>query len=177
MFSLPAINNAGAARHISVFGGIDLRIAATSTDGLMSIWESAAAPGEGPPLHIHANEDELFYVLEGTFQFWCGEQSFIGAAGASAVLPRNVPHTYRNIGTTPGRLLAGAMPGGFEEFFLECERSGASDPATLAAIGAKYGLTFLPPAANTNEPPARHKVIASTHGLSAAERDSEITSG
>jgi mannose-6-phosphate isomerase-like protein (cupin superfamily) len=173
MFDQPAISVTGTARRISVFGGIDLRVPAAETGGIMSVWEALAAPDQGPPMHIHAMEDELFYVLEGTFQFWCGNETFTGGPGTTAVLPRNVMHTYKNIGKTTGRFLGAAMPGGFEEFFLEVERTGAMDPSMIAAIGAKYGLTFVPAAAANDDKPRR--AMASTDGLSHDEMS--VTSG
>lgn len=143
-FTFPALNMAGDARRINAFGGMDLRVAAADTGGQISIWESIAAPEQGPPMHVHTREDEMFYVLSGTFRFWCGDESFVGGPGTSMVLPRNVRHTYRNIGSTEGRILAAAIPGGFENFFLAVERTGANDPAVIDAIAAKYGLSFVP---------------------------------
>lgn len=157
-FTFPALNMAGDARRINAFGGMDLRIASAATNGRISIWESIAAPDQGPPMHVHTREDEMFYVLSGTFRFWCGEENFVGGPGTNMVLPRNVPHTYRNVGTTEGRILAAAIPGGFENFFLEVERSPAKDPATLDAIAASYGLSFVPNLAA--RPPAAPAVSA-----------------
>src|SRR5690606_36029208 len=143
-FTFPALNMAGDARRINAFGGMDLRIPSAATNGQISIWESIAGPDMGPPMHVHTREDEMFYVLSGTFRFWCGEETFVGGPGTNMVLPRNIPHTYKNVGTTEGRILAAAIFGGFENFFIEVESSPAKDPATLDAIAAKYGLSFVP---------------------------------
>lgn len=138
-----AISPAGEFRRVNAFGAIDLRIVAPATEGEMAVWESIVAPEAGPPLHIHAREDETFYVLSGLFQVWVGDRTVLTAAGATMFLPRGIPHTFRNIGKTDGRILCMATPGGFEEFFLEVERTGVSDPAGLDAIAARYGLTFV----------------------------------
>jgi hypothetical protein len=63
-------------------------------------------------------------------------------------LPRQVPHSFRCSGHTPGRLLVTLSPAGFEGFF---EEVGALSPQqqqvpTVIEIGQKYGLEFLPPA-------------------------------
>ena len=89
----------------------------------------------------------MFFVLAGTFQFICGDEQFIGGVGANVLLPRNVPHTYPNLGTTEGRLLVTVTPGGFEGFFVEIDRTRASEPAEIMAIAARFGLSFLPPRA------------------------------
>lgn len=174
MFIEPAFNPANSSRHIGVFGGINLRIPAAETGGLMSVWEGNAGPGEGPPLHVHTREDEMFYVLDGTFEFRCGDETFVGGPGTSAVLPRNVPHTFRNIGETAGRLICAAMPGGFEDFFLEVERSGIITMPGLAVIAERHGLTFLPDPVAAGR---RARQVASTEGLSRDEVFAEITSG
>jgi mannose-6-phosphate isomerase-like protein (cupin superfamily) len=172
-FNIPAISAADGARHIAVFGGIDLRIPAAETGGILSVWESVAAPDQGPPLHVHDREDELFYVLEGTFQFWCGSETFIGGPGTTAVLPRGVPHTYRNVCRTPGRFLGAAMPGGFEEFFLAVERAGAAaaDPDVLTSIAATHGVTFVPPKAANDDTPRRDALEA------ISDEEQLVTSG
>ena len=143
----PAISLPGDARRIVSAGTFDLRIHWSATNGAMSVWESLVAPEEGPPMHIHTAEDETFYVLDGTFRFWCGEESFEAGPGTVAVLPRGIPHTFKNTGGTTGKLLCVCTPGGFEEFFIELERDKVTDPATLAAIGERYGVRFIPPKA------------------------------
>ena len=176
MFLDPAFSASGEATRIDAFGGIDLRIPASETGGIISVWESIAAPGEGPPLHVHTREDEMFYILEGTFQIRCGEETFIGGPGMSCVLPRHVPHTYRNIGTAPGRLLGSAMPGGFENFFIEVARAGLVTMPGIAVVAARYGLSFVPDAiAPALERPLRS--VASAEGLSRDEVYAGIVSG
>lgn len=138
-----AISHAGEHRRVNAFGQMDLRIVSPATDGEMAVWESIVAPDAGPPLHVHTREDEFFYVLSGVFRFIVGDRVAVMSPGATMFLPRGIPHTFQNIGNTTGRLLAMATPGGFEEFFLEVERTGATDRAEVEAIGAKYGLTFL----------------------------------
>ncbi len=53
-------------------------------------------PGDQPPLHVHADEDEGFYVLSGSLTLWAGAAEPIRlAAGEYALAPHGVPHTYR----------------------------------------------------------------------------------
>jgi len=147
-----AISPAGDFRRVNAFGPIDLRIVSPATEGEMAVWESIVPPEAGPPLHIHTREDEFFYVLAGIFRFTVGERSVVGSPGATMFLPRGIPHTFRNIGTTTGRILGMATPGGFEQFFLEIERTGASDPDEVDAIAAKFGLLFVKDAATISPP-------------------------
>ena len=109
----PAISAAGTIRLSRVLGHHEIRVSADETAGALGIWEEAASPGEGPPLHIHHREDEMFFVLEGRFRFRCGDDVFDGGPGTTAVLPRGVPHTWQCLGTARGRMLVSVTPGGF----------------------------------------------------------------
>jgi len=64
-------------------------------------WMAEGTPiGDVPeliaPLHKHNNDDEAWYVLEGTLGFQIGEQQLVANAGQAVVVPRGVPHTYWN---------------------------------------------------------------------------------
>ena len=141
----PVIRLSGEGTPNRAFGERLIRIRANETAGRFALIEESVPPGWGPPLHVHAREDEFFQVLEGTFRFRCGNAVQEAGPGASAFLPRGVPHAFRNIGTGMGRLLVGLTPGGFEEFFEAVAREGAEDPAAAAVIAARYGLEFLGP--------------------------------
>jgi mannose-6-phosphate isomerase-like protein (cupin superfamily) len=87
----------------------------------VEIWERE---GSGPPRHVHAEHDEMWYVLEGRFRFALGDREFDAGPGDVVVGPRGVPHTFR-AETANSRLLDIYMPGGFERFFVQ-----AGTPAT-----------------------------------------------
>lgn len=142
-----AISLAGDARVSHVLGHHIVRISGDKTAGTMGVWEEVAEPGDSPPLHVHHREEEMFFVLEGRFRFWCGEESFEGGVGATAVLPRGVPHTWRNIGDGPGRMLISVAPGGFERFFLDLADLEEVTPPAIAALAERYGLEFVEPGA------------------------------
>ena len=125
-----------------------IRIHGRDTGGVVSAVESHDVPGGGPPPHIHLNEDETFQVLEGEYEWIVGEEKFVAGKGTTIFAPRGIPHTYRYIGTAPGRLMCVITPSGFEGFF---EEIGAMSPdqqqdiPRVMEIGSKYGLQFLPP--------------------------------
>jgi mannose-6-phosphate isomerase-like protein (cupin superfamily) len=144
-FTHPAISLAGSAERVDSISVVEIRIPTAATAGSMSVFESVVAPQSAPPMHIHAREDEFFYVLSGQFQFWCGDESFTGGPGTTALFPRGIAHTYKNIGSEDGRLLVTVTPGGFERFFVDVVAEKAMSPEALMAVGDRYGLTFLPP--------------------------------
>ena len=116
----PLVVAAGAGLSVeNPVGGI-LTFKATSdeTGGAVTALETIAAPGEGPPLHFHA-EDELIHTLEGVFRIKLGDALHELTPGTFVFIPSGTPHAWQNIGSRPGRFFATIMPGAtaFEEFF------------------------------------------------------------
>jgi quercetin dioxygenase-like cupin family protein len=107
-----------------VAGGDYVTYKATSaeTDGAYFCFEVRTMPGFGPPLHTHGFR-ELFYVLEGSYEFTFergGErETMVGGAGTSLSVGPNVPHTFKNATDEPARLLFVHQPAQLEAFFEE----------------------------------------------------------
>jgi quercetin dioxygenase-like cupin family protein len=76
----------------------------------LAVFELTTRAGEEPPVHTHATEDEIFYVLDGELAFRCGEDRFHAATGAFVFLPRGIPHGYQITGTDPVKLLVITTP-------------------------------------------------------------------
>ena len=137
-----------------IFGDIyTIKISGDETQGRYSVWEIEVTPNNGPPLHKHSMEDEAFYVLEGDFSFPYGNSKDTKAGkGQFMYLPRGEFHTYKNIGSSPGKLLLIITPSQFEKFFqeigipIEDKSSFQPPPITPSVIenvvktAAKYGL-------------------------------------
>ncbi len=121
-----------------------VKAAADTTGGAFSIIEEG-----GPldtPLHVHKNEDELWYVLEGEHVFQIGGDEFHAGPGEIVFGPRGVPHAQRRVVPRSGRLLEIFSPAGFEGFFrelAEAESTGSSMPEAYARVSEKYGVTWL----------------------------------
>jgi quercetin dioxygenase-like cupin family protein len=121
-FSSPA----GAGERIWIVGDtLTFKATANTTGGALTAIECEAAPGGGPPPHIHDNEDEAFYVLEGEFEILLGDELVQAGPGDFAFVPRGTVHRFANIGDAPGRILILFTPGGLEGFFR-----AAGTPAT-----------------------------------------------
>ena len=139
----------GAGNKVNVLGNpITIKIHGRDTGGAFALVECSDPTGGGPPPHIHHREDETFYVLEGEYEIVCGQEKFTAKQGAAALLPRDVPHTNRNISNATSKILVTLTPAGFEQFF---EEIGAMSPAEqseiprVMGIAQRYGLEFLPP--------------------------------
>ncbi len=145
----PVLMDAGSGHTITMLG-TSMRFIATaaSTGGQYAVFEQVTPPGWGPPRHIHSREDEIFFILEGSYELHVGDERRTVSAGASAVLPRGIPHGFRNVASTRSRLLCIITPGGIEEYFLAVAKcSPPPSPAQLVELARTFGLSLLPPGA------------------------------
>jgi quercetin dioxygenase-like cupin family protein len=110
--------------------------------------------GFASPYHMHRNEDESFYVVEGEMTFYVGEERVKAGAGAFVYGPRGVPHGFEVEGTAPARILLQNYPAGFEGFPVEVGEPAKEltlppaeppDMERLMAIAAKYDIEILGP--------------------------------
>ncbi len=133
---------------------VTVKLASEETGGLYSILEAVTPPQGGPPPHVHSNEDEALYVLEGEVEFMLGEEIILAGAGSCVYAPRGILHTFRNVGASPSKVLGVITPGGLERFFLEVGEpapegssppEGEPDVERLMSLGAKYGVEIPPP--------------------------------
>ena len=133
---------------------ITVKVASEETDGAVSIVEESTPPQGGPPPHFHQQEGEALYVLEGEVEFLVGERTIRASTGSCAYIPRRTLHTFKNVGTSPSRVLAVVTPGGLGKFFLEAGEpategssppEGEQDVGRIVEIGQKYGLQIPPP--------------------------------
>jgi mannose-6-phosphate isomerase-like protein (cupin superfamily) len=95
------------------------------------------------PLHLHTNEDEYSYVLEGRMGAQLGDEVVYAEKGDLVFKPRNQWHTFWNAGDEPCRILEIISPGGFEHLFKEiAEEPEATAGETTSALDldARYGI-------------------------------------
>ncbi|HTT96108.1 MAG TPA: quercetin 2,3-dioxygenase [Solirubrobacterales bacterium] len=131
-----------------------IKARAADTDGEFGLIETVAPPGFSPPRHVHAHEDETFWVLEGELTVVCGEETITAGPGAMVFLPRGVPHGYRVDGELPARFTTLITPGGMEEFFARVGRpaegpglppAGPVDVEAMARWSAEFGMKLVGP--------------------------------
>ena len=89
------------------------------TGGALTVFESVAAPGHGPPVHRHMDADEFLYVLEGELTFALEEAVHPAPAGTFVFIPKGATHTWQNRGDEPAQFLVFFAPAapGMESFF------------------------------------------------------------
>jgi quercetin dioxygenase-like cupin family protein len=131
-------------------GPLTFKARGEQTGGTLTALENVIAPGDGPPLHTHAGEDEAWYVLAGTLRFRLGEAEAAAPAGTFVFVPRGTPHCFVNAGEDPARILVLFTPSGMERFFDRFAALSAFDPAAFASIGADVGMAVTGPPLRTN---------------------------
>lgn len=116
---------------------ITFKVTAEDSDHAYFLTEIRSLPGGGPSfLHTHIPQ-ETFWILEGDYEVYgqdeAGEKYAVEAtAGSTVHVPGNVPHGFKNVGETPGRLLALYAPAVHQaEFFKEI---GVAMESTLAEM-------------------------------------------
>jgi mannose-6-phosphate isomerase-like protein (cupin superfamily) len=141
-----ALTGSGGER--LVFGDVTIivRVPAEATDGAFTLLEEVP-PLVDTPLHVHRDEDELFYVLEGEHVFQVGDSEYKVGPGGFVFAPRGIPHSQRRVVPGHGRELVLMTPGGFEGFFRDlaaADAAGTLGPEAYAAASERFGITWQP---------------------------------
>jgi quercetin dioxygenase-like cupin family protein len=123
---------------------ISFKVCPEDSGGVLIIENTFHAPG-GPARHLHHDQDEWFYALEGEFLMEVGEERFRLQPGESVLAPRRVPHVWAHAGAGRGRILIAFFPAGqMEVFFREVTKENAMPPQD-PALWAAHGMALLGP--------------------------------
>lgn len=136
-------------RRRKVFGmlPLDIKVSSADTGGGLLVIEQVDDVKGGPPRHVHPEQDEWFYVVEGAYTIEIGAERFDLTAGDSILAPRGVPHVWAHVGEGIGRLVIGFQPAGkMEAFFAEAtELDGIPAGPMLADLFGRHGMQLLGP--------------------------------
>ena len=131
-----------------------LKARGEQTGGALAVVEFVAPPGFATPRHVHHDEDEAFYVLEGSLAGFCGDTKWEAVVGSFVWLPKDVPHGYATTSNGVTRSLAITLPAGFEQFVAEVGEPAPSrtlpppsepDTQRLIAAAARHHSEILGP--------------------------------
>jgi quercetin dioxygenase-like cupin family protein len=135
----------GETIHGPAGGPLTFKVRGAETNGALMALENVIAPGDGPPEHTHAAEDESWYVVAGELRFKLGDEIASAPAGSFVFVPRGVPHAFVNAGAEPARILVMFTPAGMERFFDRFAELEAFDPAAFARLGREVGMEVVGP--------------------------------
>ena len=143
-------------------GRITVKVAGSETGNAFSQIEVDDPRGGGTPLHVHHDEDETFYILEGELTFLVGDKRIDVAAGDFLFAPRDIPHAYV-VRSERSRLLSTISPAGIEQLFVSLGVPVTSaEPPTdtvmppmpeMARLFAAHGAEILGPPPSLAELP------------------------
>ena len=156
-----AIDPGGGEAHWFFGNLVTLKAAGEHTDGRFALTEFVNPAGSASPLHVHHDEHEAFYVLEGTAEVHCGDQVFSVAPGSFVLLPGGIPHWHRVSSDAPMRSLV-LTTGQFERYVAACGQPaqahelpppGPPDMDRTAAAGHQFRIDVLGPPPAAPQPP------------------------
>ena len=137
----------GAGRPIDL-GNFRMVVKATAeeTSEAFTLLEADEPPGFGPPMHVHHDAAEAFYVVAGEYVIFVSDEEHRCPAGSFIYIPAGVPHGFR-VGSVPSRKLniytPAAMVGYFDELSAALA-TGVGDEE-LAAIAERHGMEVIGP--------------------------------
>ncbi len=153
--STPRFIGPEEGEYLNIVGDrVRILVSGAETGGTCTIFETITAPGGGPPLHRHANEDETFRVVEGRAKFVANGETFIAEPGAFVYAPRGCTHTFVSLGPGPLRMVLSVTPSGLEVPFRENAALFIKDPNTpierLIEVFGRAGVEFVGPPLDPN---------------------------
>ncbi|MBU2906573.1 MULTISPECIES: cupin domain-containing protein [Arenibacter] len=131
---------------LNVIGDIQThKLVGSETGNQIVEWVDNVGPGVGIPPHIHTKEDEIFRVIKGQVEIMVDGETTVLNEGDVAFAPKNIPHSWKVVGTEMAKMITSAFPAGIEFMFQELAElpEGPPDFEKVAQICAKQGITFV----------------------------------
>ena len=124
----------------------DVKVSSKDTNGALTIFEFTGNERGGPPLHVHPNQDEIFFILEGEYLFQVGDNQHNLKMGDTIFLPRKVAHAFAQL-TERGKMFFLFQPSGkMEDFFRTLGKlSGPPSPEEGAKIFHDHEMVVVGP--------------------------------
>jgi mannose-6-phosphate isomerase-like protein (cupin superfamily) len=146
---------AGEGHRIWAFGDLMiLKATSADTDGRSFVMEQhVPRHRHAPGRHVHATDDQAWFVIAGRGRWFIGDETFVGDPGDFIHGPHGLPHAF-SADTDDLHVLVITTPAGLEGFFAEVgvEANAATHPPDDLvesdedpALAERYGVTALGP--------------------------------
>jgi mannose-6-phosphate isomerase-like protein (cupin superfamily) len=127
--------------------GLDIKVllSTEATAGAISVLMGWHKPGEGQPDHVHFSQEEIFFIVEGTYKLTVNGETATVGPGTIVFIPRDVVHRFKNVGDTTACMLDWTLPGGQDHYFKAISDLAASDGFTgekALEISEKFDTSF-----------------------------------
>ncbi|MBW7456408.1 quercetin 2,3-dioxygenase [Paenibacillus sepulcri] len=128
-------------------------VSGEDTNGEFCVVHCSVNENDGPPLHVHRDEDESFYVLDGELEMTLGNETLLVKSGDYVFAPRGIPHTFK-VRSKKAHFLVTAYPAGFDSFvkelgvpYVEGMEAHIEPPTPesiqkLMQVSKKYNITY-----------------------------------
>ena len=151
--SLRSVPADGGTHHFFLNHLATVKVGAGGSDSGLALVEFVAPRGFGPPLHVHIEEDELMYVLDGEIRIDLGSgDSTVASAGAVVTLPHGIPHVWQVLSEEARFLTVNAG-----------RRNGPSFDRFVAALGTPTDPCALPDPIEID--PGHVAQVCAQHGI------------
>lgn len=144
----PFVLQPGEGRSIDLGSfGMTVKVDDADTAGAFTLLEASEPPKFGPPMHIHRDAAEAFYVLEGEYIIFFDQTEVRCPAGSFIYIPAGAVHGFR-VGSVPSRKLNLYVPQSMIGYFDELSdaiRTGDVNDIRLGEIAERYGMEVLGP--------------------------------
>lgn len=131
---------------LNVIGDIQThKLVGIETGNQIVEWVDNVEPGVGIPPHVHSKEEEIFRIIEGEIEIMVGGNTTVLKAGDVAYAPKNIPHSWKVVGTNKAKMITSAFPAGIEHMFQQLADlpEGPPDFNMVAEICQKHGVSFV----------------------------------
>ena len=128
---------------------LKILLSGRDTNGQVAIFEDIVEAGVGPPRHIHYEQDETFFFLEGEFIAEVDGEIYKCKPGDIVFIPKGSVHAFKNVGNAPGRIRylfspALTIEAMFRELYETLE-DGVLQTETMTQIVLKHGQEIVGP--------------------------------
>ena len=138
----------GAGRKIDLGNfSMTVKASADESDGTITLLEADEPPHFGPPMHIHHDSAEGFYVLDGEYNIFIEDEAFRCPAGSFIWVPAEMRHGF-SVGDVQSRKLNIYLPATMLGYFDELSESisnGVADPDVLDEIARRNAVEVVGP--------------------------------
>lgn len=131
---------------LNVIGDIQThKLVGEDTKGQIVEWVDNVDPGVGIPPHIHTKEDEIFRVVRGQVEISIDGKTTVLQEGDTAYAPKNIPHSWKVVGTEKAKMITSAFPAGIEKMFEELANLPPGPPnfEKVGQICGNHGISFV----------------------------------
>lgn len=144
--SKPKIVRKGEGTILNVIGDIQThKLLGSDTGNQIVEWVDNVEPGVGIPPHVHEHEDEIFRVVKGQVEIMVGGNLTVLNQGDVAFAPKNLPHSWKVVGSEKAIMITSALPAGIELMFNKLAKlpEGPPDFEKVAEVCGKHGIRFV----------------------------------